>query len=180
MSREGSNISPRRHEVESLPRLLLGPEGRSTSIETCTLVPVMWGSAVSLVSGCRVPDSRQAQGLPTTIIAREFRWQAAELLPIKQMAVEVPFTAVPQLGMLGRNADPDQQALVQTESQSSRRNIFLQAVARGLNQLRCLLSIRNWLKSRNCKRMRNVELSVHHQGPQVCQERTHLVLLRFL
>lgn len=124
MSREGSNISPRRHEVESLPRLLLGPEGRSTSIETCTLVPVMWGSAVSLVSGCRVPDSRQAQGLPTTIIARELRWQAAELLPIKQMAVEVPFTAVPQLGMRGRNADPDQQALVQTESQSSRRNIF--------------------------------------------------------
>lgn len=77
-----------------------------------------------MVSGCRVPDSRQTQGLPTTIIARELRWQAAELFPIKQMAVEVSFTAVPQLGMLERNADPDQQALVQTESQSSRRNIF--------------------------------------------------------
>lgn len=131
MSREGSNISPRRHGVESLPRSLLGPEGRSTGIETCTLVPVMWGSAVSLVSGCRVPDSRQAHGLPTTIIAREPRWQAAELLPIKQTAVDVPFTAVPQplfpkeeLGMLGKNADPDQQALVQTKSQSSSKNIF--------------------------------------------------------
>lgn len=131
MNREGENISPRRHGVESLPRSLLGPEKRSTGIETCTLVPVPWGSAVSLVSGCRVPDSRQAQGLPTTLIAREPRWQAAELLSIKQMAVEVPFTAVPQpsfpkeeLGMLGRNADPDQQDLVQTESQSSKRNIF--------------------------------------------------------
>lgn len=62
------------------------------------------------------------------ITAREFRWQAAELLQIKHMAIRVPFIAVPQplfpkeeLGMLGRNADPDQQTLVQAERKSSSR-----------------------------------------------------------